>query len=671
MMRNFVRPTGTRKYIYTFQHYTWLFLAILLLTTVATEVVFRPDNNYSVNAVLWAKQPVVFKLPGSTSPATTQSAADTQAHALQELVTSASFLEQVTNELEGAGFSLNSSQSKSLQSKIFKEFEVKSVSEHTISLKYNDLDPKLTLTVVNIVIKDFTDSVATRIKNQSSTVLQLLSQQVASAENKLSNSNKALQQYLSENPGVVRSLDNADSTFLLSNADLQYQILLQTVLDDRQNYNNLYQNLQEFKVNANDYVTGKNSIVEVYDQPIIVSSFVFNGLPRLLIGLLLGLFVGLIICILIALLISWSNYTLQDKVLTANSLAVPLVFELPNSSTPRPNLTKVSIRQYLSYYNLSFRGLALLGLGLAVVMGALAASNPALGIVFTTLLLSLAIIARWPQVGYFLAIFIVLPCEILPNPDVISPYIILPLSNINSFTTIPLSATPLEMLLALTALVCLAHIGLGRKKIAFRFNQTSILIVVFGGFLIYSYIYGVYLKHGDLKAAQWEVRAPVYIVVLYFLSLYFLPERKYWKVLSWLLPAGISLLCLLTIYRFIIFSETSPGGVYQDFINGFDHEASLLFVVLIIWCISKLLFGGTGREKLVGLFLLFPGFFCLLVANRRAAFVSLALSLGFVLIIMFQRRRKACIICLLILAVTLPPVCHCFQKCFRPTWYRC
>ncbi len=671
MTHKSVRPNEIRKYIYTFHHYIWLFLAILLLATLVTEVVFRPSNTYSVDAVLWAKQPIIFKLPGSTQQITTESAATNQAHQLQEAVASSSFVEQVTNELEIAGFNLNATQLKSLSAKISKDLEVNPVGEHTISLKYSDIDPQLTLNVVNNVIKDFTDTVAARLKEQSSTVLQLLSQQVVNAETKLSDSNKALQQYLFENPGVVRTLDNANGKFLLSNADLQYQILLQTVLDARQSYNDLYQNLQELKVNANDYTTGRNPIIEVYDQPIIFSSFVFNGLPRFLIGLLLGLLVGVQICVLVGLLISWSNHTLVDKVLTSHALGVPLVFELPATSAiskqvHTSRLSKIGIRKYPAYEDLRVSGLGLLGAILAIGLGSITASNPPLGLLFTALCLGFAVISRWPQIGYFLAIFIVLPCEIFPNPDGITTYSVLPLSNLNAYTSLPISATPLEVLLGFTAFICLVHIGLGRRKIPFKFNLTSLLVVVFGAFLLYSYIYGVYLKHGDVKAAQWEVRAPVYIVVLYFLSVYFMPERRYWRVLSWLLPFGISLMCAITIYRFFIFSQTEPGGLYQDSINGFDHEASLLFVILIIWSISKLLFGGNWREKVVGLLLLFPGFFCILIANRRAAFVSLAISLVFVLIVMFQRRRKAFVICLLILGVTLPPYVVAFRNVSGP-----
>lgn len=670
MTHKSVPSYALRKYIYTFQHFSWLFLAILLFTILLTTVVFRPSNNYSVNAVLWAKQPIVFKLIGSTQQITTESAAANQAHLLQESVASSSFVEQVTNELEVAGFSFNTTQLSSLRAKIYKDLQVNPVGEHTISLKYSDIDPKLTLNVVNVVIKDFTDATAARIKAQSSTVLQLLSQQVSSAENKLGDSNQALQQYLSANPGVVRTLDNADGKFLLSNADLQYQILLQTVLDARQTYNDLYQNLQKLKVNANDYASGKNPIVEVYDQPVIVSSIVFNGLSRFLIGLLLGLLVGLQISILIALLISWSNYTLRDQVLTRHSLRVPLVFELPTSviskQVPATRWPQHGIRKYLARENLRVLSLGLLGIMLAAGLGILTASNPLLGILLTALSLGFAIISRWPQVGYFLAIFIVLPCEIFPNPDGITTYSVLPLSNLNAYTSIPVSATPLEVLLAFTALICLLHIGLGRKKISFKFNLTSLLVVVFGVFLLFSYIYGVYLKHGDIKAAQWEVRAPVYIVVLYFLSLYFLPERRYWKVLGWLLPFGISLMCAITIYRFFIFSQTEPGGLYQESINGFDHEASLLFVILIIWSISKLLFGSSWQEKVIGFFLLFPGFFCILVANRRAAFVSLAISLVFVLIVMFRRRRKAFVICLLLLVFILPPYVIAFKNVSGP-----
>lgn len=309
--------------------------------------------------------------------------------------------------------------------------------------------------------------------------------------------------------------------------------------------------------------------------------------------------------------------------------------------------------------------LALACLGLTIFLGLMVAKAALVAITVAAIVLMVAIICRWPVVGYFISIFVVLPCEIFANPDGISTYTILPLTNLNFYTPLPVSATPLEMVIALTLLATVIRAWFKGERFLDR-GLTSVSTAIFMAFLAYGYFYGIYIKHGEAKTAQWEIRALVYLPVLYFLTLYCMKDQKLWKVLNWMLPVGISLMGAISIERLFVLQDSPGNTFYAESINGFNHETALLFVILLMWCSSKFVYGGSRVEKIVAGLLIIPAVFCIFTSGRRVAFAALAGCLIIFLATLAIRHRKAFIISVIVLILIVPPYVVAFSKTAGP-----
>lgn len=320
------------------------------------------------------------------------------------------------------------------------------------------------------------------------------------------------------------------------------------------------------------------------------------------------------------------------------------------------------------FHKRSSRRTFLVGLGVLVLAGIMAfavGKNPVLGLSIAGVSLLVAVICRWPVVGYFFSLAIVLICELFGVDDVLSNYTILPLTNLNFFTPLPLSATPLELILAFTVLISVIRASLNKEHFLDR-SLLGAAVGLFGVFLIYGYIWGIYIKHGDAKTALWEIRSPIYTIVLYFLTIHFMREEKYWKVFNWLMPFGLTVLATFSVYRFFLIINQFLSGQLVESLNGLNHEEAILFVVLLMWCFIKLVFGGSKLEKLVAWLLPLPVIFCILVSGRRAAFAVLAGCLILFLVVMYVRKRKAFIISFVILILVFPPYYLAFSKASGP-----
>ena len=118
--------------------------------------------------------------------------------------------------------------------------------------------------------------------------------------------------------------------------------------------------------------------------------------------------------------------------------------------------TTILTTRYSKYYRRRSTGrvllIGLVCLGVIALAAKLVAANPMGGISLVAIGLLVVAICRWPLFGYLTAVSILLPCEIFANPDGISPATILPFTNLNIFTPISLSITPLELILVLTGL---------------------------------------------------------------------------------------------------------------------------------------------------------------------------------------------------------------------------
>jgi hypothetical protein len=325
-------------------------------------------------------------------------------------------------------------------------------------------------------------------------------------------------------------------------------------------------------------------------------------------------------------------------------------------------------KQYSRYYRVrQLRRKVIVGLACVVTsvpLGVLVALNPSWGLSLLIMTLLVAIIIRWPVAGYFIAVGIALPCELYPiELDHISSFLAQALTNLNAFTPIPLSATPLEVIAALTLLSAIFQAGLRGERFLDR-SIMSLEIAFLAGFVLFGYLWGVLAKGGDSKTAQWEFRALWYIPIFYLLTVYFMRDIKLWKPMSWLFPIGLTMLGLISTVRFAVLPMSD--STYSDSLNGLNHDTAILQVILLMWCLSKLCYGGTFGEKITSLSLIVPSLFWIFISNRRAAFAVLAGCFAALMLTMMIRHRKAFIIVSLVLVIVVPVYSAAFSKASGP-----
>ncbi|MEI6042754.1 MAG: O-antigen ligase family protein [Chloroflexota bacterium] len=328
-----------------------------------------------------------------------------------------------------------------------------------------------------------------------------------------------------------------------------------------------------------------------------------------------------------------------------------------------------TITQSSQYYRKrNTRRILFLGLVCLVLTGILAklvTSNPLIAIVLLAIILIIALIIRWPSVGYSMAVLIVLPCELFTVPDGISTYSNLPVANLNSYTPLSISASALELILIVTILITVIKASIKGERFLDR-SKTALAVGLFGGFLIFGYLWGVYVRRGDGKVAQTEIRSILFVILLYFLTIYFVRDSKMWRTLNWIYPLGLSLMAIIGILRFFTIDPAIAGPIYAESLNGFNHDTSILFVILVMWCLAKLVFGDNKGEKFIGWVLLAPAFFGIFVSGRRSAFAVLAGCIIIFLAMLFVRHRKAFIIIVIILGIIGPPYMVVFSKVSGP-----
>ncbi len=152
--------------------------------------------------------------------------------------------------------------------------------------------------------------------------------------------------------------------------------------------------------------------------------------------------------------------------------------------------------------------------------------------------------------------------------------------------------------------------------------------LLFFGFLLFGFFYG--LKNGgDFLVALWEVRALFYLCLMYIIVPQILDTKKQISILFWLFIIGVTIKAIQGVLRFIDLGFTTGGYALLT-----NHEDPVFMVTLFVLLIGFLVFN-TGKWQLRSLLmLLLPlglGFY---VAQRRASYASLMVSLSALVVIL-------------------------------------
>lgn len=157
------------------------------------------------------------------------------------------------------------------------------------------------------------------------------------------------------------------------------------------------------------------------------------------------------------------------------------------------------------------------------------------------------------------------------------------------------------------------------------------------------YSYGLYMlavmfaavrgimSGGNSTIALWEIRAPVYGPIVFFLALNLLKKHRHLEVLSWIIILGTGLKGVQGSWLYLV----TYGGSYDG--NALlSHDDALFFPAYYIFLVLMYVFGASRLQKRVALMFLPWTFIADLANNRRASTGALIIALIALIIFFFR-----------------------------------
>lgn len=199
-----------------------------------------------------------------------------------------------------------------------------------------------------------------------------------------------------------------------------------------------------------------------------------------------------------------------------------------------------------------------------------------------------------------------------------------------------LSLSPIDMLLGSLAFGWVIRMLATRSWTLYR-GRLFTPIMVFTVFVLLGLAWGVG-RGGAPVVAYWEVRALLYVPVLFVLITNLLDQPKQYRTLMWVAMIVLTVNGLAALREY--FSLTSVEREALDSLG--EHGAAVQAAALIVFTVATWLFrkraGFSGRWLL--LLMAVPVTWAFLLSERRAAMVALFAGLALVLVVLRWHDRR-------------------------------
>jgi O-Antigen ligase len=194
---------------------------------------------------------------------------------------------------------------------------------------------------------------------------------------------------------------------------------------------------------------------------------------------------------------------------------------------------------------------------------------------------------------------------------------------------------PLEVLLVLTTVSWLAR---RRTDPAWNFVRGGLLkpIVVFGALVVVGLLYGVG-RSGDRTAALWEARPLFYLPIVYILATNLFKSSRDYVWAMWLAMIAVTVQSVLALSHYFGLDAMERAG-REDLT---EHAASvpinaMIILLLAIWLLPRCSIVMRSLLPLMAI----PTIWAYFIAERRSAFVGLALGIILLSVTLFQLNRR-------------------------------
>ncbi|HWL42374.1 MAG TPA: O-antigen ligase family protein [Ilumatobacter sp.] len=200
-----------------------------------------------------------------------------------------------------------------------------------------------------------------------------------------------------------------------------------------------------------------------------------------------------------------------------------------------------------------------------------------------------------------------------------------------------LTFTPIELYLGATTVAWLAGLA-GSRQARIEGRPVVWAVAVFGTMLMAGLFYGVFLRGGNLTIAIWESRPMFYLPVMFVLVTNLFTRTAHYTYLA------IVAACALLVHELIAIGHYwSLDGVERaDLESLTEHAASVHYNWVFLLLLGLLLFHGTSRwARMLLALLAIPTGYVMLLSQRRAGIVALALGFMVFSLVLLYRRRAA------------------------------
>jgi len=194
--------------------------------------------------------------------------------------------------------------------------------------------------------------------------------------------------------------------------------------------------------------------------------------------------------------------------------------------------------------------------------------------------------------------------------------------------------TPAELYMALTLAAWWAHM-IGRRQVRFVAGSLFAPVAAFGAMMAAGLAWGM-THGGSLNIALWECRAIFYLPLIYVLVVNLLDDARQVNTLVWVIVAALALEGVLGAYHYIVVLGLDLSGVAAIT----EHSAAIHMNTILVLLIATFIYGGSWGRKLALLAVLPPIALTYIATQRRAAFVSIAIALVVIAVLLYVTRRR-------------------------------
>jgi hypothetical protein len=193
---------------------------------------------------------------------------------------------------------------------------------------------------------------------------------------------------------------------------------------------------------------------------------------------------------------------------------------------------------------------------------------------------------------------------------------------------------PLEVYLAITFISWLV------RAVATRYYRVYLgdlfwPALIFSSFIVFGLVYGL-ARGGSVNIALWESRPILYIIIALVLASNLIVTRQQINILVWLLMSAILIKGIVGVYTVLnkLHSDLSSVNSLTE------HSAAIHMDTMFILVGAAWLYRASVPKRYLLLAFLPFVVYTYIMAQRRAAFISLALALCLILILLFFENRK-------------------------------